>query len=158
MSVEVRISDCRCPGSPPTDGDVVYLPERMSAEAGIRITAQLTLLEDAVERTTAWMLAGLRQVSGWNLVDELGRPRPFDIDYLLDDYELAEPVCDKASSLYRAQVMRPLVTRPDATSPRGVTSEPGTARSTSAPTSIRSRQRSSSRAGSGGRQSEARTA
>ncbi len=55
---------------------------------------------------------------GWNLVDEQG-PVRFDVQAVLDDYALAQPVAEKGDELYGETVNRPLVARQATRSQRG---------------------------------------
>ena len=118
--VEVVFRDCACPGIPHPDGDVVYLPERIGYRGGIE--AQVAVQQaagDLVEATVAWMVIGVKQATGWNLVDERGNPVPFDVEVLLGDFQLGERIGDKASEIYTPQVLHPLA------NPRSTTSRPG---------------------------------
>lgn len=118
----VRVRDCACPGTPHPDGDVVYLAPKLSLAGGL--AADFDIRKAAGDGT---FLAQLWQVTfvrygaiGWNLVDEDG-PVDFDVNALLEDYTLARPVAEAADDLYGEAVMRPLVARLKATSPRGRT-------------------------------------
>lgn len=121
--IAVRVRDCECPGQPHTDtGDIVYLAPKLSLAGGL--AADFDIRKAAGDGT---FLAQLWQVTfvkygavGWNFVDADG-PLDFDVDALLEDYTLAQPVAEAADDLYGEAVMRPLVARLKAISPRGRT-------------------------------------
>ena len=48
--------------------------------------------------------------AGWNLVNEAG-PVPFDVQSILDDWNLAQPVAEKGDELYGETINRPLLAR-----------------------------------------------
>lgn len=113
--VPVRVRDCACPHTPHPDGDVVLLRPTLSLRGGIKaqqdirssIGADGLVVQD--ELVARWMETFVREgATGWNLLDEAGRPVPFDIAALLADFELAGPVADKADDLYGQAVLRPL--------------------------------------------------
>ena len=117
--ISVRVRDCACPdkahASPDAnglDGDRVFIREKLSLEGGT--AAELDLLtvqgiEDEERRAMAlmvrWTSTYVRYgASGWNFrhVDPTGAitDRPFDVDVLLDDYELARAVAERCNELY----------------------------------------------------------
>lgn len=125
-TITIRVRDCACPGTPHTDGDEVYGLPKMPARGGIEAQVHLKEAADAAAMTGVWSIDCLRWGAvGWNLTDEQGRPVPFDVDVLIDDFELAEPVIDKLSDLYTPQVVHPLVRRSSGTSPSGATPSRG---------------------------------
>ncbi len=71
---------------------------------------------------------------GWNFLDGRGKPLPFDVDAILADYAIAQPVAEKADELYGEAVMAPLVRRLQAISPVGPTDGSTSPRLQSIPT------------------------
>ena len=127
--VEVRVRDCACPDTPHADGDIVYLRPTLSLEGGIAATQDYQEVlggkGDATsmsrDLTRRWLVDFVRYGAvGANFIE------PFDVQVILDDYSLAEPVSEKANDLYAEAVLRPLGLSVPTTSPRG-----RTARSTS---------------------------
>lgn len=127
----VRVADCGCPDTP-HDGHHVLVRPTISLEGGI--AAEEAMLEVAVrefasdgERTRAltyaWAPIFVRHgAADWDLCDENGDPRPFDIDELLGDYSMARLVADKCGELgYGSAVMAPFQTQPAKPSPTGPT-------------------------------------
>jgi hypothetical protein len=122
--VPVRVRDCVHPDLPHPDGDIVYLKPTLSLDGGIRATqdyqavlsSPMTSEEMAAELTRRWLVTFVRSGAvGANFID------PFDVNVILDDYSIAEPVSEKANDLYSEAVLRPLGLGPAATSPRGQT-------------------------------------
>jgi len=121
--VPVRVRDCACPDSPHDEGDVVYLHPTLSLRGGIAATqdyqavlsSKMTPAEMTRELTARWLEDFVRYgYAGSNI-------EPFDVETLLADYALAEPVSEKANDLYYEAVLSPLgLSRPQ-TSPRGRT-------------------------------------
>ena len=125
--VEVRVRDCACPdgaeGKPHPDGDVVFLAPKLSLAGGLAATADISAaLGNGSMLAELWLVTFVKHGAiGWNIVDEDGDPVPFDVDVLLDDYDLAMPVAEKADELYGDTVARPFLTRLKAISQRGRT-------------------------------------
>ena len=118
----VRVGDCACPDTPHADGDEVYLTEKISLEGGLAAQQDIaTAGSDGNALTRRWLITFVRfGAVGWNLRDEDG-PRPFDVEALLADFGLAEPVADRAAELYSEAVMRPLLRASSKDSPTGST-------------------------------------
>jgi len=115
--VAVRVRDCACPDLPHAEeGDLVYLRPKVSLDLGI--AAQQALIEaqgDAGKLTRLWMDAFVRfGVSGANY-------EPFDVQDLLDDFELSGPVAEMANDLYSEVLLRPLGLSPSKSSSGGRT-------------------------------------
>lgn len=142
MSVPVRFRGCECPGTPHPDGDVVYLAPKLSLAGGLAASADISAaLGSGTMLAQLWQVTFVRYGAiDWNLVDEDGDPVPFDVNVLLDDYDLAVPVAEKADELYGDTVARPFLSRLKEISRRG-----RTARSTSptATSTTKPRRRSS---------------
>lgn len=121
--VEVRVRDCECPGTPHPDGDVVYLAPKLSLAGGLAASADIsTALGNGTMLAELWLVTFVKHGAiGWNFLDEDGDPVPFDANVLLDDYELAMPIAEKADDLYGDTVARPFLTRLKAISQRGRT-------------------------------------
>lgn len=144
--VGVRVRDCECPGTPHAEeGDVVYLRPTLGLAGGLAAENDNSL---AIAETLAtigrppkggwspaqqaqmvpllteglrsrWLVTYVRHgAMGWNLTDEDG-PVPFDVQVILDDYNLAQPVAEKCDELYGETVARPLLARLSARSPSG---------------------------------------
>lgn len=115
--VSVRVRDCACPDTPHADtGDLVYLRPKLSLAGGI--AAQQDLVASGgnpAVLTRLWLVSFVRfGVTGANW-------EPFSIDELLDDFDLAMPVAEKADELYGEAVLRPLGMSRSANSKRGPT-------------------------------------
>lgn len=141
-----RGRDCTCPGTPHDEGDGAFAPVRPSLAVGLQTQVDYNASADArgfinvPDLTRRWFLTYARlAVVGWNLVDDAGKPVPFDPDALVSDYEFALPIVDAIDDDYRDAVMRPLGLRPSGTSQPGRTNG-----STSPVRSTKSRPRRSS--------------
>jgi hypothetical protein len=172
--VPVRIRDCQCPDTPHAEeGDVVYLPPRISTPAALECQRHYAAsMRDAIREvlgdkpvtdemvdvfkdqlgqvsielmTLRWTPIFLRLAKGWNVVDEVGLPVPFDPQILIDDFSIGSPVADKANDLYFDVVFSPLVLRLQALSQTGPTKPPTSRRRSS----TRTRRGRSSRATTG---------
>lgn len=126
--VPVRVRDCACPHTPHEEGDLVYLAPTLSLEGGIAAQQDLVSSRnpdgtaDVNLLTRRWLVTYVRfGTRGWNLTDEDGQPVPFDVQAILDDFAIAEPVADKADELYAEAVLRPLGLSRPKTSPTGPT-------------------------------------
>jgi hypothetical protein len=112
--VPVRVP---CPSGQHPDGDSVSLRPKLGLAAGI--AAQQTIqgigkgVSSAEVSGTLLELYLRHGVADWTLHN--GDGKPYDLtpealqEHLLDDFVLAEPVADKADSLYYAAVVAPLV-------------------------------------------------
>ncbi len=142
LTVTVWVRACACPGTPHAQGDTIDIRPTLSLEAGLEAEAMLTDAiarfplepgagEEEQERIAAartrflrprWLRAFVEHGAvAWNLVDDKGKPIPFDTTALLADYDLARTVADACDGLYSAAVLRPFLTRPDELSPPGQT-------------------------------------
>lgn len=122
--VPVRFRGCECPGTPHSEeGDVAYLTPKLSLAGGLVASADISAaLGSGSMLKELWLVTFVRYgVAGWNLVDEDGDPVPFDVEVLLDDYDLAMPVAEKADELYGDTVARPFLSRIKEISRRGRT-------------------------------------
>ena len=140
--VAVRVRDCECPGTPHGDGDLVYLAPKLSLAGGLAASADISAaLGNGTMLAELWLVTFVKHGAiGWNVVDEDGDPVPFDVNVILEDYDLAMPVAEKADELYGDTVARPFLQRLKAISRRGPT-EPST--SPTAPSTKKPRKRSS---------------
>jgi hypothetical protein len=131
-SVEVRVRDCECPGTPHADeGDVVFVATKLGLEGGIATELDIEAIQTAgitnEEEFSAalrkrWFLTFVRYGAiGWNWLDEQGKPVPFDAQVLIDDYSLGMPVVEKANELYMEVVLAPFLKRLGALSRIGPT-------------------------------------
>lgn len=129
--VPVRVVDCGCPDTP-HEGHNVFVRPTISLEGGI--AAEEAMLKVAVrefasdgERTRAltyaWAPVFVRHGAvDWDLRDEDGNPRPFDLEEVLGDYSMARLVADKCGELgYGSAVIAPFQNQPEKPSPTGRT-------------------------------------
>lgn len=119
-SVGVPGGPCPCEGTPHPDGETVYLRTKLGLGGGTAL--QRLVVEANQDRADNADLTGrlaeayLRVgVVGWTFVDQRGRPIPVTPEslqrLLLDDFERAAPIADKADDLYMGTVLAPLVKR-----------------------------------------------
>lgn len=157
--VFARMRDCTCPGIPHEEGDGVFLRPTVSLRGGMALEEDVNTVADLYlkkkiteqdigrEINQRWTTTAIRhEALGWNLQGEEGVPVPFDVEVILDDYNLGRFVADKAAELYTDAVLVPLGERLSGRSRSGsrATSTSATARST------RQQRRRSSRATSAG--------
>lgn len=148
--IEVRVRDCTCPGEPHPEGDVVYMRPTLPLAGGLEAEHDYSqalaaviaeagpkpiggwseevreqMSRDVSERLRRrWLATYVRYGAiGWNFLDDDGDPVPFDVDAILDDYGLAQPVAEKGDELYGETVTRPLVARQATLSQRGRNSD-----------------------------------
>lgn len=154
--VEVRFSDCRCPGSPHPDGDVAYLRPFLDYAGGAEALRAMRQAGGDVERFDE--LVGpvyiRRGMLGWNRVDEDGEPVPLPDDPSTDlPYDEAYWLANRADDLYGGSVLAPLVKQLEMSSPTGRTASSTSAsrrsRSTRPKRSAPSAQSPSAGSGSG---------
>ena len=139
MTIEVRFSDCRCPGSPHPDGDVGYLRPFLDYAGGAEALRAMAKAEGDVSLFAE--LVGpvyiRRGLVGWNRLDEAGEPLPLPTDPgTALPYEEAYWLAEKADDLYGESVLAPLVKKLAMSSASGQT-----AGSTSASSRSRSTRR-----------------
>ncbi len=165
--VFVRVRDCECPGTPhAVEGDGVSVAPTASLRLGLAAesdsgaalaetiaaagppppggwnsTNSEPLAIDMTERLRRRYLETYVRLGtvGWNFEDADG-PIPFDVEVVLADYAIAQPVAEKCDELYGETVNRPLVERLKRLSPTGPTPDTTSAR----PTPIQSRRKRSS--------------
>ena len=90
----------------------VPTPEQMKALQDTTTELSAQVAEKANERLVErWLPVFVRHGAvGWNFANEAG-PMPFDVDVILADFSIAEPVANRAAVLYSESLMRPLVER-----------------------------------------------
>jgi hypothetical protein len=129
--VPVRVRDCACPDAPHADGDIVYLTPTLGIDGGILAEQQMLegiRLGDDKALARMWVRTFVTHgATGWNLLDELGLPVPFDVEVILGDWRLARVVADRATDLYQEAVLAPFQNAQEARSPTGRTAS-GTSR------------------------------
>lgn len=145
--IEVRFSDCHCPGTPHPDGDVAYLRPFLDYAGGAEALRAMRSADGDVEKFGE--LVGpvyiRRGLVGWNRVDEAGDPLPLPTDPATElPYEEAYWIADRADDLYGGSVLAPLVKQLEMSSRTGPT-----ASSTSASSRSRSTRRKPSAPSSG---------
>ena len=125
---EVRVP---CPSGQHPD-HAIYLAPTINLEGGIeaeRAMVNVVLNEtgDDAAKTRAlgyaWAPIFVRHGAiDWDLCDEEGNPRPFDLEALVADYSMARLVADKASDLgYGTAVLAPFQEAQAKPSPSGRT-------------------------------------
>lgn len=120
---EVRVRDCACPNSPHSEGDLVYVKPKLSLAGGLAATADIqAALGNGSLLAELWLVTFVRHGAvGWNFTDEDGEPVPFDVEALLEDFEIARAVAETCDELYGETVASPLVDRIRRLSKRGPT-------------------------------------
>jgi hypothetical protein len=114
----VRVADCSCPDTP-HDGHHVFLAPTLDLDGGIRAEQAIFASKgDLDELMRLWLPIFVRYgAKDWDLCDEAGEPRPFDVEAILSDFAIARPVADKAADLYRDTVLAPFRTARQPRSP-----------------------------------------
>jgi hypothetical protein len=115
--IEVSLGECRCPGTPHPDGDLLYLRPKLGLAAGVAI--QQTVIDMAGNRSAPDITGLLSEaylrygVADWNLLDDAGKPLELTPETLreqvLDDFERATPAADRADELYMQATIGPLL-------------------------------------------------
>ena len=117
--IEVAVGECRCPGAPHPDGDVVYLRPTLGLRGGVIVQGVVTTAKrmepppSAPEITASLVETYVLQgVVEWNLWGDDG-PIPVTPEsvtrHLLDDYTRAEAVANRADDLYSEPILGPLL-------------------------------------------------
>ena len=104
--------ECRCPGTPHSEGDFAYLKPRADLAIGLAAESAIGMSRGELETRVNLGLAYVRYgIASWDLLDEHGKPVPVEtgIDEL--GWEDLEPVAEKANDLYSENVLRPLLAR-----------------------------------------------
>lgn len=129
--VEVNVGACRCPGTPHTSGDLVYLAPEAPFELGFAAAVGMRLAAGDAVRTEveigrAYVAYG---VVDWTFTDAEGNARPiFDSlgNRLVSPNDVlgelawnrgGMEVAERANNLYFADVIAPLVARVPRSSP-----------------------------------------
>lgn len=112
--VPVPVGDCRCPGSPHEDGDVVYLAPFLSMAGGM--AAQVAIAEGATDLIRLQELLArvylTHCVVDWTFVDDEGQRVGLDqIERLLPYGKGGRLVADRADDLYAQDVLLPFKQR-----------------------------------------------
>lgn len=111
--VEVRVGACRCPGTPHTDGDIVYLYPELSMAGGIAAQVALAFGETAIEKTSGVAQALVdHAVADWTFVDAKGAKVAINaatIRGALPWKRGGREVVEKATELFSDVVAVPLV-------------------------------------------------
>ncbi len=138
-TVPVKVRECECPGKRHNGtGDVVYLRAKPNVALGLAVEGDVILAAgrgDMLKR--AWAISYIREgVVGWNFLDAQGKPRPLDIDVLLDDMDMGMVVAEKADELYGDRVVNPLLERlfQASTTEPETPSQPGPSEPSTSPT------------------------
>lgn len=111
-TTEVRVRDCACPGHFHNGtGDLVYLRTTPSLQLGLAVQSDIrAAIGDGELLQQKWLVSYVRHgVVGWNLVDAKGKPRPLDVQELLDDFDVGMTIAEKADELYGDRVVTPFV-------------------------------------------------
>lgn len=133
--IEVRFSDCRCPGAPHPDGDVAYLRPFLDYAGGAEALRAMRQAAGDIERFPELVAPVYirRGLMGWNRVDESGASIPIPADPATDlPWEETYWIADRADDLYGGSVLAPLVKQIEESSPNGrMASSPSTSRPSS---------------------------
>lgn len=135
--VPVPIGDCRCPGTPHEDGDVVYLYPKLGMEGGIAVQTAVFLNDDPASRVQAAYMALVDHgIADWTLTNGTGEKIPISPATIRGALPWMEGGSEVATAAFNhfAEVLRggPLAgnprktTRPTKSSPRGRTSATST--------------------------------
>lgn len=151
--VKVKVRECPT-GLHNGEGDWVLLAPTLSLEGGLAAERDIREAakefpvpegapEDIVkeagnERWEAiqrrWLVTFVKHgARGWNLHTDDDEDLPFDVQSLLDDFGIAQPVADKAADLYADVVLRPFLNRVAARSRTGRTADTTSRRPTRTP-------------------------
>jgi hypothetical protein len=112
--VPVRMSDCRCPGSPHPDGDIAYLRPYLLFEGGMEALRAMSRADGDVSLfgTLVGPVYIRHGVVSWNRLDDAGEPVPVTPEALAAlRYEDAYELADRADDLYGESVIAPLARR-----------------------------------------------
>lgn len=142
MLAPVRVADCACPGTP-HDGHNVFVAPTISLEGGIKAEKAMLAVaaedypdEIARQKALTYAWAPIFVADGakdWDLCDDEGNPRPFDLDEVLADYSMARLIANKCGELgYGSAVLAPFLPQPRKPSRNGST--PGTTSRRRSPT------------------------
>lgn len=122
--IEIPIGACRCPGTPHTDGDVVYLAPELSMLGGMAAQGAIAMsgtdpiaLQEALG--TVWIR---HAVIDWNLIDEDGDKLALTQDNITRSLPYARGgrvVAERADDLYHEAILAPLEERVAKLSKRG---------------------------------------
>jgi hypothetical protein len=105
---------CPCSGTPHPDGDTVTLrdkPTLMMGTTALGWAGQQATDSKPTSGEISEMFLRLGILS-WTYLEDDGTPKPVTdetLDWLLDDYELAYPVAEKAAELYTEVIFAPLL-------------------------------------------------
>ena len=125
----VKVRDCPT-GLHNGEGDWVALARTLPLDGGLMAEQDAHLAamhsDDATEISlevqrrwaTTFIKYGARE---WNFHDENNEPLDFDVQTILDDYDIARPLADSAADLYSESVLRPFRQRQATRSPTGRT-------------------------------------
>lgn len=135
--IPVRMRDCRCDGSPHSEGDFAYLKPQADLELGLAAHQVVSQTVDSQRQNGSslsseqafelmqiklGMAYAIHGIAQWDLLDEHGKPVPVNAATVgAIKWTEIEPVADKAATLYSEEVLVPLVARLSKFSPRGRT-------------------------------------
>lgn len=110
--IPVPVGDCRCPGEPHGDGDVVYLTPLLSMAGGMAGQMAISEASSSVMKMQA-MLAEVYLTHGivdWTFTDDEGQKLPIDSETaarMLPYGKGGRLVADKADDLYAQDLLAP---------------------------------------------------
>lgn len=145
--ISVRMSECRCPGTPHSAGDFAYLKPQADLELGLaahQVVAQAVeaQLQNGSSLTPSQALEmmqvklgmsfAIHGIAQWDLLDEHGKPLPINAATVgAVKWTDIAPVADKAAVLYSDEVLRPLAVSRSKSLRRGQTDGRSTSRKSS---------------------------
>lgn len=152
--VVVNVGECRCPGTPHTDGDTVSLRPKIDLSMGAAAWAAMNSSQaDTTDMQAAVSMVYMKYgIVAWSFVDTAGLPIPVrgaNFDELLPWGDGGMEVLEAADGLYGTELMRPFVRRQETLSRSGRNGGSTSPKKSSGPKS-RSHSKPSSPSGSAG--------
>jgi hypothetical protein len=112
--IPVPVGECRCPGTPHEDGDVVSLYPNLPMTVGMAAHSAMSVLSDGVERLTAvYRIVTEGCIADWTFVDDRGSKLPINpstINSLLPWNKGGSEVALTATNLHASTLLAPFKT------------------------------------------------
>ena len=120
--VPVPVGDCRCPGTPHEDGDVVFLYPKLGMEGGIAVQTAIFLNDDAAQRVQAAYVALVDHgIADWTFSNGNGSKIPISPATIRGSLPWMEGGSEVAMAAFNqyAEVLRggPLAAKPQKRTP-----------------------------------------